>query len=215
MKIFIELPTWLGDATMATPAIENLCLAYPHAKLTLFGSFVATRLFLHHPLVEKIVVDQSKQKGFRYIHLYRYAKAMGSFELALSFRRNFTTQFLLFFIDAKQKYRYQRYTAQEIHQVIRYNDFINRLLPLQTTPDKLKIYIDIPAPIQHSKPLLGINAGATYGNAKRWYPKEFAACATALASRYDIILLVRQAKKRWWTILSLFFTPKASKTTKT
>jgi len=24
MKILIELPTWLGDAVMATPAIENL-----------------------------------------------------------------------------------------------------------------------------------------------------------------------------------------------
>ena len=24
MKILIELPTWLGDAVMATPAIENI-----------------------------------------------------------------------------------------------------------------------------------------------------------------------------------------------
>ena len=24
MRIFIELPTWLGDAVMVTPAIENL-----------------------------------------------------------------------------------------------------------------------------------------------------------------------------------------------
>ena len=24
MKIFIELPTWLGDTVMATPAIDNL-----------------------------------------------------------------------------------------------------------------------------------------------------------------------------------------------
>ena len=25
MKIFIEIPSWLGDAIMATPAIQNIC----------------------------------------------------------------------------------------------------------------------------------------------------------------------------------------------
>ena len=34
-KIFIEIPTWLGDAIMATPAIENIIKSYPEAKITL------------------------------------------------------------------------------------------------------------------------------------------------------------------------------------
>ncbi|MBD3809948.1 MAG: ADP-heptose--LPS heptosyltransferase, partial [Sulfuricurvum sp.] len=40
MTILIILPNWLGDAVMATPAIEALCHIYPDAELTLVGSFV-------------------------------------------------------------------------------------------------------------------------------------------------------------------------------
>ena len=39
MKILIELPTWLGDAVMTTPAIENLSSYYDQPEITLIGSF--------------------------------------------------------------------------------------------------------------------------------------------------------------------------------
>ncbi|MBN2823738.1 MAG: glycosyltransferase family 9 protein [Campylobacterales bacterium] len=187
MNIFIELPTWLGDATMATPAIENIAATYPEAQLTLFGASSATQLFLDHPLVSKIVVDGSKSEGFRYTNLYRYAKEMGSFDLALSFRSSLSSKFLLFFIDAKAKYIYKRDTSQTMHQVLRYNTFINQALKIDTQPSKLKIYT-AKSEKKPSKPQLGINAGATYGSAKRWYPKEFATCAVALSKKYDILL---------------------------
>jgi heptosyltransferase-2 len=64
MRIFIEIPTWLGDAVMTTPAIENIIKIYPDAKLTIFGSFVSTKIFLDHPNVEKIVIDYSKKNWF-------------------------------------------------------------------------------------------------------------------------------------------------------
>ena len=67
LKIFIEIPTWLGDAVMTTPAIENIVKTYPEAKLTIYGSFVSTRLFLHHPNVEKIFIDESKKHVFLFV----------------------------------------------------------------------------------------------------------------------------------------------------
>ena len=187
MKILIEVPTWLGDGVMTTPAIENIVATYPHARLIIFGSFVSTRLFLHHPNLEKIVIDDSKKRGFRYTNLYALAKSIGEVDLAFSFRKNFTTKFFLFFLNSPKKYLYRRYSQEEIHQVIRYNDFINHSLNIQTTPNKLKIYQNSKDIIK-TKPLLGINAGATYGSAKRWYPEEFAKVAIALATRYDIVL---------------------------
>ena len=186
MKIFIEVPRWLGDCVMTTPAIENIISSYPKAKLIIFGSFVSTRIFANHPNVDRLIVDNSRGGG-RYLNLYRYAKEVGKVDLALSFRRNFSTKFLLFFIDSPQKHYYKRYTKKILHQVIRYNDFINKSLSKETTPQNLKIYLkkEIPKP---SKPLLGINAGATYGSAKRWYPQEFAKVAISLSNTYDIIL---------------------------
>ena len=41
MKILIELPTWLGDTVMATPAIENLTNYFNDSEITLIGSLVA------------------------------------------------------------------------------------------------------------------------------------------------------------------------------
>ena len=38
------------------------------------------------------------------------------------------------------------------------------------------------------KPLVGINPGASYGSAKRWYPQEFAKVAYELSSQYEIII---------------------------
>ena len=187
MKIFIEIPTWLGDAVMTTPAIQNIVATYPDCKLTIFGSFVSSKLFLHHPNVEEIIVDDSKKQGNRYLNLYRLAKSAGEVDIAISFRKNFTTKLLLYFVDAKQKYRYHRLNSTlDTHQVIRYNDFINKSLDIKTTPDKLKIYQESIDTNKKERLVFGINPGATYGSAKRWYPKEFAKVAIALAQDYDI-----------------------------
>ena len=37
MKVLIELPTWLGDTVMVTPAIENLTSNYSELDITLIG----------------------------------------------------------------------------------------------------------------------------------------------------------------------------------
>lgn len=185
-KIFIEIPTWLGDAVMATPAIENIVTIYPNCELTILGSYVSTKIFAEHPNLKRLIVDDSKKSGFRYTNLYKIAKNVGKVDIAFSFRRNFTNTFLLFFIEAKEKYRYKRFTQDEVHLVRRYNDFINRSLNLDTTPKKLKIYGY--GKKENTKPLLGINPGATYGSAKRWYPKEFAKVIIELSKNYDAII---------------------------
>jgi len=186
LKIFIEIPTWLGDAVMATPAIENIIKIYPNAKLVIFGSFVSTKLFKEHPNVEKMIIDDSKKTGNRYKNLFLLAKSVGVVDFAFSFRKNFTTKFLLFFINSKQKFIYKRFDNKlNTHQVIRYNDFINKSLSIDTQPNKLKIYCSVEKE-QNSKPILGLNPGATYGSAKRWYPTEFAQVAIELSKNYNI-----------------------------
>jgi len=186
LKIFIEIPTWLGDAVMATPAIENIIKSNTNSQIVIFGSFVSTKLFKEHPNVKEIIIDDSKNEGNRYKNLFRSARSIGKVDMAFSFRKNFTTKFLLFFINAKQKFIYKRFDKKlNTHQVIRYNDFINRSLFTDSKPEKLKIYLSSTKEKNHKK-ILGLNPGATYGSAKRWYPKEFAKVAIALSQIYDI-----------------------------
>lgn len=185
MKIFIEIPTWLGDAIMTTPAIQNIIKTYPDAKITLLGSFVSTQAFKDYPNIEKVLVDDTKKSGNRYKNLISLAKSIGKVDLAISFRRSFSSKFMMFFVKAKKKFNYKRLTKEEIHLCIRYNDFVNKVLNLNNKVGDLKLYFK---PFSYSKPTLGINPGATYGSAKRWYPNEFAKVAITLASKYDIVI---------------------------
>ena len=60
MKILIELPTWIGDTVMATPAIENLVNFFNDSEITLIGSFVAIEALKNHPKVTKTYVLEKK-----------------------------------------------------------------------------------------------------------------------------------------------------------
>ena len=51
MKVLIELPTWLGDCIMSTPAIENIINFYNDAQITFIGSFVSIEALKNHPKV--------------------------------------------------------------------------------------------------------------------------------------------------------------------
>ena len=184
-KIFIEIPTWLGDAIMTTPAVENIIKTYPDAKITLLGSFVSTQAFQGFKNIEHILIDETKKSGNRYFNLIKLAKRIGKVDIALSFRRSISSKFMMFFVKAKKKYQYKRLTKEEIHQVLRYNDFVNYSFKTNLPAGDLKLYY---TPHIFAKPTLGINPGATYGSAKRWYPKEFSNVAIAPAKQYDIVI---------------------------
>ncbi|MCT7577931.1 glycosyltransferase family 9 protein [Aliarcobacter butzleri] len=184
-EIFIEIPSWLGDAIMATPAIENLIKTYPDAQITLLGSFVSTLAFQGYPNIKRVIVDDTKKSGNRYKNLISLAKSIERVDLAISFRRSISSKFMMFFIKAKKKFNYRRLTKKEIHLCIRYNDFVNKVLNLKNEVGDLKLYFK---PFNYGKPTLGINPGATYGSAKRWYPEEFAKIAIEMSKKYDIVI---------------------------
>ena len=185
MKIFIEIPSWLGDAIMATPAIQNIIKTYPDAQIILLGSFVSTQAFQGYPNIKRVIVDDTKKSGNRYKNLIVLAKSIGKVDLAISFRRSSSSKFMMFFIKAKKKFNYRRLTKKEIHLCIRYNDFVNKVLNLKNEVGDLKLYFK---PFNYGKPTLGINPGATYGSAKRWYPEEFAKIAIEMSKKYDIVI---------------------------
>ena len=182
MKILIELPTWMGDAVMATPAIENLISCYNNPKITLLGSFVSTELIKKHPNVEEIYVLEKK-----YFNLYKTLKKLDNFDLFFSFRSSFRAKIFKFFISSKKKYQFDKNKYTNIHQVEKYNSFINDSLKVDYTAGRLVLHEFINNNKKSNK-LLGINPGASYGSAKRWYPEEFAKLAASLSSQFDIVI---------------------------
>jgi len=93
---------------------------------------------------------------------------------------------LKFLISAKKKHQFDKNKYQDRHQVEKYNDFINDSLATNSAAGKLKIYGH--NNIKSKRKVLGINPGASYGSAKRWYPQEFAKVATELSNQYNIVI---------------------------
>ncbi len=181
MKLLIELPTWLGDAIMATPAIENIVNFYNDVEITFIGSFVSIEALKNHPkVIKKLVLDK------KYTSLYKISRDLGSFDAFFSFRSSARSKFLKFLISAKKKHQFDKNKYQDRHQVEKYNDFINDSLATNSAAGKLKIYGH--NNIKSKRKVLGINPGASYGSAKRWYPKEFAKVAKELSNQYNIVI---------------------------
>jgi len=183
MKLLIELPTWLGDCVMVTPAIENIVNFHNDAEITFIGSFVSIEAMKNHPKVVKTVVLDKK-----YSILYKTAKKLGGYDAFFSFRSSTRSKFLKFLISANNKYQFDKNNYQGRHQVEKYNNFVNTSLNIDSSPRKLKLHKRNQSSEVAQKPILGINPGASYGSAKRWYPEEFTKVASELASQYDIVI---------------------------
>ena len=170
MKLLIETPTWLGDAVMSSGAIEKLIEYFNPDEVIIFGSFVSTELF--KPIANKVVVD--KKEKFK--NIFNLEKV----DIAISFRSSFYSKFLM---KLKSKKSYNFFKSYG-HQVEQYSNYVNSIINQDKIyPPKLNFI-----PFKYSKPTIGINPGATYGSAKRWYPEEFAKVANELGKKYDIII---------------------------
>ena len=182
MKIFIELPSWLGDTIMVTPAIENLANFFNDSEITLIGSFVSIETLKNHPKVIKTyILDKN------YLSLYMAIKHFGECDLFISFRSSFRSKFMKFCISSKRKYQFNKNKFIKGHQVEKYNNFVNDSLNIDTIANVLIVHNEVKQEDKKNK-ILGINPGASYGSAKRWYPKEFAEVASNLSSEYDIVI---------------------------
>ena len=183
MKILIELPSWLGDSVMCSPAIENLISHFTNVDIILVGSFASTEVFKNHPNVIKTYKMNKKYRSFNV-----FSKELGKFDYFFSFRSSLRSKVFKFFIKSKNKFQYSKYKYQNEHQVEKYNRFVNDCLGENFCALKLKVY-------KKNKPLsnsltkvVGISPGASYGDAKRWYPLEFAKLALSLSTTHEIII---------------------------
>lgn len=180
MRIFINLPTWLGDAIMASPAIKAIYDAYPSASFVLYGTYSSTVLFKN--MKNTLLIEEVKHK--RYSNMFKARKKLASFDLAISFRSAVSSKILLGILKTKHKFYFNKYAFKNLHQTLQYIYFVKESLGITLNSSKLFI----PIKPKTKKKIFAIAPGAKYGSAKRWDASYFASTAAHFAKEYKIVL---------------------------
>jgi heptosyltransferase II len=182
VKALIELPNWLGDCVMLTPAFDNIINYYNDIEITIFGAKTSIDLIKSHPKIVKTLTIDSKNK-----FSYKTFSNLGYFDVYFSFRSSIRAKIIKFIINATSKYQFNHGKHPKRHQVEKYVDFVNFSLNTNYDSGSLSCYLNTSNNNLASK-ILGINPGASYGSAKRWYPEQFAKIAIELSKNFDIMI---------------------------
>ncbi|CAM2784757.1 lipopolysaccharide heptosyltransferase II [Helicobacter burdigaliensis] len=207
MNILVRLPNWLGDAIMASYALELLYQSYPNARFYLVGSKVACELYSNHKNTLTLQ-DKSKQAKCRIYSLFKLAKSLPPCDLSFSFQNNFLSALFLYFNQAKVRVGYKNEMRsfllthsfkkeKALHEVLVFAKLVKPFANIDLTP---KLYLqkpNIPLPLlDNTNKIAGINPGAAFGSAKRWSEENFAKVAEFLHQKgYKILLFGGENEK--------------------
>lgn len=206
-KVLILVPNWVGDAILSIPAMAAVRKRFNDASITILARSLISELFKYEPYINEIVVNDFqgihkgitgkwklintlKAKGFGLAILFPNSLSSGliSYLSNIPYRCGYPTdgRGLLININAK---------APDKGHMIDY--YAGILLPLGIDNVDKRIHLDITEEekdraikmlkgkdLDTDRPIIGINPGATYGTAKRWYPERFAALSDRIARHY-------------------------------
>lgn len=176
---------------MSIPAIENIVNYYENIEITIIGSFSSIEVVKNNPNVVKTITSNAKTN-----FLFIPSPQLDFYDVFFSFRGSIRAKIFKFSINANKKFQFNHKNYPNRHQVEKYVDFINDSIASNYSAGNLKNYITKTKNRKTSR-LVGINPGASYGNAKRWYTDQFAKVAIELSNRFDIIIFGGEGEKEF------------------
>ncbi|MDI6889925.1 MAG: lipopolysaccharide heptosyltransferase II [Thermodesulfovibrionales bacterium] len=193
-NLLVRGVNWIGDAVMTLPALRVLRKAMPEARISLLVKPWVSPIFEKDPNVDEIIIYGAEYRGIiGKVKLSRMLNKKG-FSSAILFQNAFDAAFITFLAGIKERVGYDRdgrgfllTTAVSVPQdegkVHQINYYLNLLkqIGVEAEYSEPYIYLSLDERLSARKflqdmkrPIVGINPGATYGSAKRWFPERFA-----------------------------------------
>jgi len=209
--LLVRAVNWLGDAVLTTPALGAVRAAFPGSRIALAAKPLVAELFRHHPDVDEIIVYEKEGRHAGAAGMLRMAAELRRRRIgkAILFQNAFDAALLAFLagIPAREGYATdgrrmllsRAVPATEevlhLHHAEYYLHLVSELgiarpanpaMRLQVTGEERESMAARLAGlgVTNGGRILGINPGATYGSAKRWFPDRFAAAADALSEEW-------------------------------
>jgi heptosyltransferase-2 len=196
-NVLVRGVNWVGDAVMTLPALRVLRKAIPESRISLLVKPWVSPLFEKDPNIDEILIYDDKYKGIiGNVRLSRMLNRKG-FCSAILFQNAFAAAFITYLAGIEQRIGYNRdgrgfllteavrvpHNINEMHHVNYYLSLLKKI-GIKTHYSEPYLYLSLDERLQArsllremKRPILGINPGATYGLAKRWFPERFAEIA--------------------------------------
>jgi heptosyltransferase-2 len=194
--VLVRAPNWIGDAVLSLPALRDVRLSFPAARLEVLArGWVAP---VYEAVSEVDAVRAAPGRGVR--EEAALARAAGA-DLALLFPNSFGTALAMALAGipdrrgyATDRRRLLLTRAARVPDAVRgqselyyYRAMLAGVgLRVSASPDAT--LVPLPSWVESggrklgdAGPWIGVNAGAAYGTAKRWVPERYAAAAERLA----------------------------------
>lgn len=214
--ILIRSANWVGDAIMTTPTIRAIRRNFPHATIRILAKPWVAPVFYHNPHIDSIMLYDAEGihgKLWGKVRLSKDLRRMG-FDLAILMQNAFEAALLSFLAGIPNRLGYStdgrslllthripvHPTLKQGHLIDYYLGILkgaslkldSRELALVVTEEEQYRAQDIleSQGIIGNGMLIGINPGATFGTAKRWFPERYAALCSRLRESFGAHILV-------------------------
>lgn len=209
-RILVRSTNWIGDAVMTTPALAAVRQSFPQAEITLLANPLVSQLFACHPWIDQVITFDRTGEHAGLRGRLRLAAQLHRqrFDLALILPNSFDAALVPWLAriprrwgkasDGRSLLLTGRYheppgTVPQ-HEVCYYLELLRHfgitgdvsapLLATTAQEDQAARGVLAQQGISEGTVVLGINAGASFGSAKRWYPERFAEVARQLAAQW-------------------------------
>ncbi|TWJ19284.1 lipopolysaccharide heptosyltransferase II [Geobacter argillaceus] len=215
-EILIRAVNWLGDAVMTTPAIGTVREFFPTARITLLATPLVAELFTPHPWVDELLVYDRNGRHRGIGGRLRLAAELNAraFDLAIILPNSFDSALVPWLAGIPRRLGLRSdgrgmllnygmpksLQSTTGHQSEAYRAILAhfgitasakpQLLATTSAEDGAIAELLRSGNINPDDVVVGINPGATYGSAKRWYPERFAAVADDLAGRWGAKIVI-------------------------
>lgn len=201
-RILVTGNNWLGDAVMSLPTLRSLRAMNPGARISVLSRPSVAGLYAGLPYVDETLVPPPRKGRLRsWLGLVKELRRR-KFDAALILPRSFSSALPPFTARIPRRIGYAGDGRSpmltdavprdpELLRVHRVRYYHHLLKAFGTPPEPKAPSLDV-APeadawaasrVPEGRPLVGINPGATYGEAKQWYPERFIETARRLAKR--------------------------------
>jgi heptosyltransferase-2 len=215
-RILIRAANWVGDAIMTTPVVRGVRKNFLQARITVLAKPWVIPVYENNPYIDDILVYENQgrhKKGIGTLRLSKDLRPHG-FDLAILMQNAFEAALLSFLAGIPERIGYDTDArtlllnrcikldpALKKGHLIDY--YIGILKGAGLAPDgrHTELFLTLAEKknaqailhensIDLTKPVIGINPGATGGTAKRWFPQRYAQVAQRLSSLLGVKILI-------------------------